>query len=130
VIRIKRDFLGFFLFVDVSQHCFTCRPSDSTVSDSVGIIPRTVATVAFTARRSNHSARSPKRLLLTSMLPVEVCQSLLEQRDQSLTRTLLYSIPPELTPGAHSTLLHYPKKYASAQQSKEPILLAGSILVV
>jgi hypothetical protein len=26
------------------QHCFICRPSDSTVSDDAGIKPRTVAT--------------------------------------------------------------------------------------
>jgi hypothetical protein len=42
----------------VSQHCFICRPSDSTVSEDVGIEPRTVATLVLTARRSNHSARS------------------------------------------------------------------------
>jgi hypothetical protein len=36
------------------QHCFICRPSDSTVSEDVGIEPRTVATV----RRSSHSATS------------------------------------------------------------------------
>jgi hypothetical protein len=40
------------------QHCFICRPSDSTVSEDAGIEPRTVATTAFTVRRSNHSARS------------------------------------------------------------------------
>jgi hypothetical protein len=42
----------------VLQHCFICRPSDSTVSEDVGIEPRTVTTLALTARRSNHSARS------------------------------------------------------------------------
>ncbi len=40
------------------QHCFICRPSDSTVSEDAGIEPRTVATLALTARSSNHSARS------------------------------------------------------------------------
>ncbi len=34
------------------QHCFICRPSDSTVSENAG----TVATTAL--QRSNHSARS------------------------------------------------------------------------
>jgi hypothetical protein len=29
------------------QHCFICRPSDSTVSDVAGIEPRTVATSAL-----------------------------------------------------------------------------------
>jgi hypothetical protein len=40
------------------QHCFTCRPSDSTVSKDAGIEPRTVATSALAVRRSNHWARS------------------------------------------------------------------------
>ncbi len=40
------------------QHCFICRPSDSTVSEDAGIEPRTVATTALTVRRSNQSARS------------------------------------------------------------------------
>ncbi len=48
----------FFLLMYVIQHCFTCRPSDSTVSEDAGIEPRTVATLALTARRSNHLARS------------------------------------------------------------------------
>ncbi len=42
----------------VTQHCFICRPSDSTVSEEAGIEPRTVATLALTARRSIHQARS------------------------------------------------------------------------
>jgi hypothetical protein len=40
------------------QHCFICRPSDSTVRTDAGIEPRTVATGALAVRRSNHSARS------------------------------------------------------------------------
>ncbi len=42
----------------VFQHCLICRPSDSTVSENARIDSRTVATLALTARRSNHSARS------------------------------------------------------------------------
>ncbi len=38
------------------QHCFICRPSDSTVSEDAEIEPRTVATSALAVRRSNHSA--------------------------------------------------------------------------
>ena len=38
------------------QHCFICRPSDSTVSEDAGIEPRTVATTALTVKRSNPSA--------------------------------------------------------------------------
>jgi hypothetical protein len=41
-----------------NQHCFICRPSDSTVSEDAGIEPRTVATLALAVRRSNNSARS------------------------------------------------------------------------
>jgi hypothetical protein len=40
------------------QHCFICRPSDSTVSEDAGIEPMTVATTALVVGRSNHSARS------------------------------------------------------------------------
>ncbi len=37
------------------QHCFICRPSDSTASEDAGIEPRTVVTTALTVKRSNHS---------------------------------------------------------------------------
>jgi hypothetical protein len=37
------------------QHCFTYRPSDSSESEDAEIEPRNVATLALTARRSNHS---------------------------------------------------------------------------
>jgi hypothetical protein len=47
---------GFFMYV--IQHCFICLPSDSTASEDARIEPRTVTTLALTARRSNHSARS------------------------------------------------------------------------
>jgi hypothetical protein len=40
------------------QHCFTCRPSDSTVSEDAGIEPRNVATSALAVRSSINSARS------------------------------------------------------------------------
>ncbi len=36
------------------QHCFICRPSDSTVPTDAGIEPRTVATGALAVRCSNH----------------------------------------------------------------------------
>ncbi len=52
------DFLIFFLFMYNIQHCFICRPSDSTVSEDAGIELRTVATTALAVRRSDHSARS------------------------------------------------------------------------
>ncbi len=40
------------------EHCFICRPSDSTVSVDAGIEARTVATPALAVRRSIQSARS------------------------------------------------------------------------
>jgi hypothetical protein len=44
------------------QHCFICRPSNSTVSEDAGIEPRTVATTTLAVRRSYHSARSHPHL--------------------------------------------------------------------
>jgi hypothetical protein len=40
------------------QHCFFCRPSDSTVSEDAGIEPWTVATMALADRCSNYSDKS------------------------------------------------------------------------
>jgi hypothetical protein len=54
----KGEFWDFFLFMCIIHRCIICRPSDSTLSEDAGIGPRTVATWALTARRSNHSARS------------------------------------------------------------------------
>jgi hypothetical protein len=49
---------GNFFMYDI-QHCFVCRPSDSTVSEGAAeIVPRTVASTALAVRRSNHLARS------------------------------------------------------------------------
>jgi hypothetical protein len=50
VIRWKNFFKGFifiFFMYDI-QHCFICRPSDSTVPEDAGIEPRTVSTTALT----------------------------------------------------------------------------------
>jgi hypothetical protein len=41
-----------FYFSYYIQHCFICRPSDSTVPTDAGIEPRTVATGALAVRRS------------------------------------------------------------------------------
>ncbi len=59
----KGDFWGFFCFFmyDI-QHCFICRPSNSTVSEDAVIERRIVATLALTARRSNQSAISYPQL--------------------------------------------------------------------
>jgi hypothetical protein len=40
------------------QHCFICRSSDSAMSEDAETKLRTVATLAFAFRRSNHLARS------------------------------------------------------------------------
>jgi hypothetical protein len=39
----------------VIQHCFVCRPSESTLSEDAGIEPRTVVTLAMTAKCSSHT---------------------------------------------------------------------------
>jgi hypothetical protein len=57
-----------FLRMYFSQHCFICRPSDYTVSEGTGIEPKTVATSALTARRSNHSARSQSHQHLINLV--------------------------------------------------------------
>ncbi len=56
---LKTFFFGggdfFYIFFSYYiQHCFICRPSDSTVPTDAGIEPRTVATGALAVRRSNH----------------------------------------------------------------------------
>jgi hypothetical protein len=56
------DFVNFFyrgIFWDFLNVCYStllhpCRPLDSTVSEEAGTEPRTFATLALTARRSNH----------------------------------------------------------------------------
>ncbi len=45
---------GRFFCKYVIQHCFICRPSNSTVSEEAGIKPRIVAALTLTAKRSNH----------------------------------------------------------------------------
>jgi hypothetical protein len=50
---------GFYCFLMYCiQHCFICRPSDSTASEDAAIEPRIVATTALTVIRSNQSAKS------------------------------------------------------------------------
>jgi hypothetical protein len=43
----QQGVFGFFSSIYCIQHCFICRPSDSTVSEDAGIEPRTVATSAL-----------------------------------------------------------------------------------
>ncbi len=60
ILFFLKYFLGdfCFLFSHFIQHCFICRPSDSTVPTDAGIEPRTVATCALAVRRSNLQAIS------------------------------------------------------------------------
>ncbi len=62
VIEVQQEFnmMSYFFPYNI-QHCFICRPSDSTVPTDAGIEPSTV-TGALAARRSNHQARSHPRL--------------------------------------------------------------------
>jgi hypothetical protein len=60
--KVKGDYFWFLIFMYNIQHCFICRPSDSTVSKDAGIEPSTVATAALAVRRSNNSARSHPQL--------------------------------------------------------------------
>jgi hypothetical protein len=74
------------------QHRFICRPSDSIVSEDVGIEPRTVATLALAITCSNHSARShPQRVLdltgcnlrctaCTHVQSLPICSHIFERR--------------------------------------------------
>jgi hypothetical protein len=66
--RYKRFKQGHYLnfFYALYQHCFICRPSDSTVSKDE---PRTVATSELSLRCSNHSARShPQEIFILPWL--------------------------------------------------------------
>ncbi len=46
LLKKQGDFFEFFSSMYCIQHCFICRPSDSSVPDDAGIEPRTVATSA------------------------------------------------------------------------------------
>ena len=64
------DFFGFFNFMYDIQHCFICRPTDSTVSEDAEIEPRTVVTSALAVRRSSHSATSHPQVKLLPLLSI------------------------------------------------------------
>jgi hypothetical protein len=50
------------------QHCFICRPSDSTVSEDAGIEPRTVTTSALALRHSARCHPPYKKLLACKIM--------------------------------------------------------------
>jgi hypothetical protein len=62
--------------MNVIQHCFICRPSDSTVSENAGIEPWTVATMALTARRSTIRLYTTLLLLLSVRIIYDLKQIL------------------------------------------------------
>jgi hypothetical protein len=45
--------INWICFMYIIQHCFICRPSDSTLSEDAEIEARTVATLALAARCSH-----------------------------------------------------------------------------
>jgi hypothetical protein len=49
----KGGFFRFFLFMYIIHYYVICRPSDSTVPEDAGIEPKTVATLALTARSTD-----------------------------------------------------------------------------
>jgi hypothetical protein len=53
-----------WIFLNYIQHCFICRPPDSSVSEDAGIEPRTGATLSLGVRHSNHSVSSLQLTLL------------------------------------------------------------------
>ncbi len=57
-VNLTGVFFRIFFCMYFIQHCFICRPSDSTVPEDAGIEPRTVATSASAVRRSSHPATS------------------------------------------------------------------------
>ncbi len=60
-LRNALIFLNFFFYVRYGiQHCFICRPSDSTMSEDAGIEPKSVATSALAVRTANHYRSHPR----------------------------------------------------------------------
>jgi len=57
---LKEGFFRFFFSMYVIQHCFICRPLNSTVSGDAGIDPKIVETLALAARRFSNLAQSPE----------------------------------------------------------------------
>ncbi len=65
---LNRGIFGYFFVLFFIQHCFICRPLDSTVSEDAGIELRTVAnfaTLALAVRRSHSARPHPQPFLVT-----------------------------------------------------------------
>ncbi len=72
----------------VIQHCFICRPSDSSVSEDAGIEPRTLATLALAVGRSNHSHPYKSFLSLHNPLTPETRTDLVVFTNNFLRNTI------------------------------------------
>jgi hypothetical protein len=74
---LKIFFWGDFLFFSYYiQHCFICRPSDSTVPTDAGIEPRTVATGALAVRSDALTTRLD--LIRIFLVGWRLCHSLVQ----------------------------------------------------
>jgi hypothetical protein len=99
---LKGFFIIFFIY-DI-QHCFICRPSDSTVSEYAGIEPRTVVTTALTTALTTRldlihnffrniciielkSTRTLARMVCFCLL--EFFSSAVEQKHKNISRNYL-----------------------------------------
>ncbi len=67
---MKGEFFDFIFLMYCIQHCFICRPSESTVSEDAGIEPRTFANFVI-GSHSNHSDRSHHTRLELDLIPKE-----------------------------------------------------------
>jgi hypothetical protein len=121
---LKGNFFLFFLFMYDIQHCFICRPTDSTVSEDAEIEPRTVATTALTVRRSNHSFRSHPQYIIVKIGKAGDREAFsLQKRTSSTSKhenSLLFSIfmghfcpPGSGSISAFKTWIRIQRSYAS-----------------
>ncbi len=102
IIFLQGDFYWiFYVCRYFIQHCFICRPSDSTLSENAGIEPRTVATSAFTVRRSSYSATSKFSSFITTHQGIRLLEplcllhsQLFEERRDGLLRHLQALLHP------------------------------------
>jgi hypothetical protein len=62
-LKVHGIFLDFLIFTYYIQHCFICRPSDSTVLTDAGIEPRTVASGALQLEYLHWLNKCPSRFL-------------------------------------------------------------------
>ncbi len=84
------NFWGFSSsFMYVIQHCFICGPSDSTMSEDAGIEPRTVATLALRARRSNYLGQPYAKVDLISK-PESTLSPVRDLASENVASFLLY----------------------------------------